>query len=89
MEEENYNDFNDNKSDNHFYKDAANYWSKVPATVDGMLGGFGFISSTDIEGSEQFLRSIFKVFVNKKKTIYHFLFHIKIKKIIIYVFFRS
>ena len=26
------------------YEVAANYWSGVPATVDGMLGGFGSIS---------------------------------------------
>ncbi|XP_025602498.2 N-terminal Xaa-Pro-Lys N-methyltransferase 1-A [Athalia rosae] len=44
-----------------FYTDAANYWSKVPATEDGMLGGFGFISKTDIGGSETFLSSIFKL----------------------------
>lgn len=51
---------NDEKSD-HFYTDAANYWSKVPATEDGMLGGFGFISNTDIEGSDFFLRQVFKL----------------------------
>ncbi|XP_015607809.1 alpha N-terminal protein methyltransferase 1 [Cephus cinctus] len=44
-----------------FYSDAAKYWEKIPATVDGMLGGFGFISHTDIEGSELFLRSLFKL----------------------------
>lgn len=42
-----------------FYTDAAKYWEKVPATVDGMLGGFGFISKTDIEGSQNFLESLF------------------------------
>ncbi|XP_046467643.1 N-terminal Xaa-Pro-Lys N-methyltransferase 1 [Neodiprion pinetum] len=51
---------NDKRTEN-FYSDAANYWSKVPATEDGMLGGFGFISNTDIEGSELFLRSAFKL----------------------------
>ncbi|XP_033122039.1 N-terminal Xaa-Pro-Lys N-methyltransferase 1-like isoform X2 [Anneissia japonica] len=40
-----------------FYSDAKNYWEKVPATVDGMLGGYGSISSTDIVGSQQFLKS--------------------------------
>lgn len=44
-----------------FYTDAAKYWEKVPPTVDGMLGGFGFISNTDIEGSQGFLKIIFKV----------------------------
>ncbi|XP_015112399.1 N-terminal Xaa-Pro-Lys N-methyltransferase 1 [Diachasma alloeum] len=44
-----------------FYSDAARYWEKVPATVDGMLGGFGFISHTDIDGSQAFLKSLFKL----------------------------
>ena len=50
-------------SDNgqEFYTDAVKYWDKIPATVDGMLGGFGFISHTDIEGSTIFLTSLFKV----------------------------
>lgn len=43
------------------YSEAISYWNKVPPTVNGMLGGFGFISSVDIQGSEQFLKSIFKV----------------------------
>ncbi|XP_011506450.1 PREDICTED: N-terminal Xaa-Pro-Lys N-methyltransferase 1-B [Ceratosolen solmsi marchali] len=43
-----------------FYEDAAKYWEKIPATVDGMLGGFGFISQTDIIGSKQFLKSLFQ-----------------------------
>ena len=44
-----------------FYKDAVDYWSNIPPTVDGMLGGFGFISDVDIQGSENFLKSLFKV----------------------------
>ncbi|XP_072014616.1 N-terminal Xaa-Pro-Lys N-methyltransferase 1-B-like [Amphiura filiformis] len=39
-----------------FYQDAANYWETVPATVNGMLGGYGHISSKDIGGSIQFLK---------------------------------
>lgn len=50
----------------NFYNDAAKYWEKIPATVDGMLGGFGFISNTDIKDSNVFLKSLFKV--KKKKT---------------------
>ncbi|XP_058791828.1 N-terminal Xaa-Pro-Lys N-methyltransferase 1 [Phymastichus coffea] len=42
-----------------FYIKAAKYWEKIPATVDGMLGGFGFISHTDIAGSKKFLKSLF------------------------------
>ncbi|OXU28135.1 hypothetical protein TSAR_005012 [Trichomalopsis sarcophagae] len=44
-----------------FYEDAAKYWDKIPATVDGMLGGFGFISQTDINGSKTFLKSLFQL----------------------------
>lgn len=44
-----------------FYTDAVKYWDKIPATVDGMLGGFGFTSQTDIQGSKAFLNGLFKV----------------------------
>lgn len=43
-----------------FYEDAVHYWEKVPATIDGMLGGFGYISTTDIKGSNAFLEEIYK-----------------------------
>ena len=43
------------------YSKAASYWSGVEPTVDGMLGGFGNISGTDIEGSSKFLRGLFRV----------------------------
>lgn len=44
-----------------FYSNAAEYWSAVPATVDGVLGGFGFVSRTDIQGSVSFLKQLYKV----------------------------
>lgn len=44
-----------------FYGNAAEYWSSVPATVDGVLGGFGFISRTDIQGSLSFLKQLLKL----------------------------
>ncbi|XP_063529208.1 alpha N-terminal protein methyltransferase 1-like [Cydia strobilella] len=40
------------------YEKALEYWSEIPATVDGVLGGFGFISDVDIQGSRMFLQSI-------------------------------
>jgi len=43
-----------------FYKDAKAYWHSTPATVDGMLGGFSQISSTDIGGSRKFLLHFIK-----------------------------
>ncbi|XP_067339768.1 N-terminal Xaa-Pro-Lys N-methyltransferase 1 isoform X1 [Channa argus] len=39
-----------------FYTNAEDYWKEVPPTVDGMLGGYGNISSIDINGSKDFLR---------------------------------
>lgn len=44
-----------------YYQDAKKYWSTISPTVDGMLGGFGSISFTDIRGSEQFLKNLFKL----------------------------
>lgn len=44
-----------------FYKKAMIYWSEIPPTIDGMLGGFGHISQIDIHGSRQFLRLIFQL----------------------------
>ncbi|XP_068147616.1 alpha N-terminal protein methyltransferase 1 [Drosophila tropicalis] len=41
-----------------FYNKAQKYWSTVPATVNGMLGGLGYISAVDIQGSNVFLREI-------------------------------
>ncbi|XP_013884671.1 N-terminal Xaa-Pro-Lys N-methyltransferase 1 [Austrofundulus limnaeus] len=39
-----------------FYSNAEDYWREVPPTVDGMLGGYGSISSIDISGSRAFLK---------------------------------
>uniref|UniRef100_A0A6M2DM80 Alpha N-terminal protein methyltransferase 1 n=1 Tax=Xenopsylla cheopis TaxID=163159 RepID=A0A6M2DM80_XENCH len=52
------NDVEEIKHCNKFYEDAVKYWSEVPATVEGMLGGFGFISHCDIQGSRKFLSQV-------------------------------
>lgn len=39
-----------------FYGKAEDYWREVPPTVDGMLGGYGSISSIDLHGSKAFLQ---------------------------------
>lgn len=44
-----------------FYNDAKDYWKEIPATVDGMLGGFGQISGEDINGSLEFLKPFLTV----------------------------
>lgn len=48
-------------NESQFYEKANEYWSQIPPTIDGMLGGFGCISNTDIRGSELFLKKIFNV----------------------------
>ncbi|KAL3281047.1 hypothetical protein HHI36_004271 [Cryptolaemus montrouzieri] len=42
-----------------FYSNAKDYWSEVPPTIDGMLGGFAFISQRDIKGSRLLLKQLF------------------------------
>lgn len=49
------------KDETKFYGDAKEYWSEIPSTVDGMLGGFEKISPTDINGSKAFLRPFLKI----------------------------
>ncbi|XP_026753725.2 N-terminal Xaa-Pro-Lys N-methyltransferase 1-A [Galleria mellonella] len=43
------------------YEKALGYWADIPPTVDGVLGGFGFISDMDIDGSKLFLKSLFSL----------------------------
>lgn len=47
------------KNQEIFYSAAKQYWSEIPATLDGMLGGFGFISHSDIQGSKMLLKQLF------------------------------
>jgi hypothetical protein len=49
------------KEDQPFYKDGAKYWTAIEPTVDGMLGGLGFLSDIDIKNSERFLKTLLKV----------------------------
>lgn len=48
--------------DSHInYDDAVQYWSSVPATVDGVLGGFGEttpVPKVDVAGSNGFVRRL-------------------------------
>ncbi|RGB23221.1 alpha-N-methyltransferase NTM1 [Rhizophagus diaphanus] len=38
-----------------WYTDALEYWSEKPATIDGVLGGYGEIDEIDVEGSRLFV----------------------------------
>mmetsp|Transcript_7738 Transcript_7738/g.20479 ORF Transcript_7738/g.20479 Transcript_7738/m.20479 type:complete len:289 (-) Transcript_7738:641-1507(-) len=42
-----------------WYADAKKYWSNVPPTVDGMLGGLGSLSESDLSASRNFLAEAF------------------------------
>ncbi|XP_017478643.1 PREDICTED: alpha N-terminal protein methyltransferase 1 [Rhagoletis zephyria] len=46
------------QTENDFYGRAQKYWSEVPATVNGMLGGLGYLNRIDIQGSSSFLREL-------------------------------
>ncbi|XP_038064075.1 N-terminal Xaa-Pro-Lys N-methyltransferase 1-like [Patiria miniata] len=39
-----------------FYDEAKTYWEDIPPTVNGMLGGYGTISSADVKGSIKFIK---------------------------------
>lgn len=61
VEEESENILNKTRLTETFYKDAQTYWKTIPATIDGMLGGFSNINFTDIRGSQDFMKEIFKM----------------------------
>ena len=42
-----------------FYDKAITYWSAIPATVDGVLGGYGKVSPVDVRDSEAFLTALY------------------------------
>lgn len=42
------------------YEKSKNYWSTVPASVNGMLGGFSSLTTMDIRDSNIFLRKLFQ-----------------------------
>jgi protein N-terminal methyltransferase len=40
------------------HKDAKAYWSTIDADVNGMLGGFSYVSRVDLQGSKNFLAKL-------------------------------
>ncbi|KAH7321489.1 alpha-N-methyltransferase NTM1 [Rhexocercosporidium sp. MPI-PUGE-AT-0058] len=40
------------------HKDALTYWASIDADVNGMLGGFPYISKVDLQGSKNFLAKL-------------------------------
>uniref|UniRef100_A0A2K6SAL9 N-terminal Xaa-Pro-Lys N-methyltransferase 1 n=1 Tax=Saimiri boliviensis boliviensis TaxID=39432 RepID=A0A2K6SAL9_SAIBB len=49
------------EDEEQFYSKAKMYWKQIPPTVDGMLGGYGRISSIDINSSRKFLQRFLRV----------------------------
>jgi protein N-terminal methyltransferase len=47
------------KKKGNWYSHSAEYWKSVDATVNGVLGGFGYISETDLNGSKKLLTQLF------------------------------
>lgn len=43
------------------YKKSKDYWSNVPASLNGMLGGFSCVTVMDISDSKLFLRKLFQM----------------------------
>ncbi|XP_015366826.1 PREDICTED: N-terminal Xaa-Pro-Lys N-methyltransferase 1 [Diuraphis noxia] len=43
------------------YEKSKNYWSNIPASVNGMLGGFSSLTNKDIKDSELFLKKLFQM----------------------------
>jgi hypothetical protein len=56
---------NNNHNDDGFYSISKDYWAKQPPTVNGMLGGYDYVSQDDIEQSQQFLN----YFINVRKRL--------------------
>ncbi|XP_005413683.1 PREDICTED: N-terminal Xaa-Pro-Lys N-methyltransferase 1 isoform X3 [Chinchilla lanigera] len=58
------------EDEQQFYSRAALYWKQVPPTVDGMLGGYGHISSIDLSSSRKFLQRFLREGPNRPGTSY-------------------
>ena len=54
-----------------FYTISQEYWKNQPATVDGMLGGYEYVSKADIEQSQLFLDSFLRVRLNNFNTMFY------------------
>ncbi|CAK8691175.1 N-terminal Xaa-Pro-Lys N-methyltransferase 1-like [Clavelina lepadiformis] len=56
------------QSEKDFYGKADEYWKSIPADVNGMLGGYGHISTVDIRTSKSFLKPFIQGASAKTKT---------------------
>ena len=53
---------NEEEARKEWYEKGAQYWEddKIPPTIEGVLGGFGFVSKDDITESTKFIQAIAK-----------------------------
>mmetsp|Transcript_10622 Transcript_10622/g.30241 ORF Transcript_10622/g.30241 Transcript_10622/m.30241 type:complete len:255 (+) Transcript_10622:263-1027(+) len=51
-----------------WYTKAVTYWEQQPETYDGVLGGYGYVSSIDARDSSTFLKKVFAGPLNEKKA---------------------
>ncbi|XP_004849195.1 N-terminal Xaa-Pro-Lys N-methyltransferase 1 isoform X3 [Heterocephalus glaber] len=56
------------EDEQQFYSKAETYWKQIPPTVDGMLGGYGHISSIDLSSSRKFLQRFLREGPDKPGT---------------------
>jgi protein N-terminal methyltransferase len=47
-----------NDPDNGWYGKAISYWSKVPPTIDGVLGGLPEVAEVDVKESKKFIEAV-------------------------------
>jgi protein N-terminal methyltransferase len=43
-----------------WYSKAKGYWENVSPTVNGVLGGYSYVSNIDVKGSQTFLMPLLK-----------------------------
>jgi protein N-terminal methyltransferase len=51
------------------HKHAKEYWSAVDADVNGMLGGFPYVSRVDLQGSKNFLAKLGVIGVERRSSL--------------------
>ena len=48
-------------NNSEFYTRSKSHWENVPATIDGMLGGYSDVLIADVQASSRFLSSFINV----------------------------
>jgi protein N-terminal methyltransferase len=51
------------------HQNAKAYWSNIDADVNGMLGGFPYVSRVDLQGSKNFLAKLGVVSAERRSSL--------------------